>query len=159
MEQLRALIGKKVINHNLSADEIIFHTACGETIRILSKELEGWSEFSFNHAIERLLKEHRIHNISIYPNETIFYFENGSRGYIFTSGIKKIANIKKSNNGLELLLTIETNSGREIDLHYLKTSDRWTMAEFNQHIEQEYLILAKKHDIINHPSVRIKTLV
>lgn len=158
MERLSTLIGKKFMNHQLSTDELFFQTACGETIRILSKELGKWIEFKPNHKLPSLLEKQTISNIVCYKDQIVFYFEEES-SFILTEGIKYVTGIHKSDDGLEMLLKIETDLGKKETIHYFKHENTWKIAYFRQTVEDFYLKFAKKYDIINHPSVRIKTLL
>lgn len=158
MERLRALIGKKIMNHHLSTDELVFHTDCGETIRILSNELEGWVDFNFDGRLSSMLEERTICDVECYQYRTVFYFE-GSHACVYTNGIKRVISNKKSNDGLELLLEIETNYEQIKNIHYFRHENKWRIANFRKTLDTIYYELAKKYDIINHPSVRIKTLL
>lgn len=159
MERLRALIGKRIIKHQLSTDELVFHTDCGETIRILSNELEGWVDFNFDPRLSSMLEESKIHHIGFYRDGTIFHFGESYNLRLYASGIKRVRSVNKSEDGLEMLLEIETHYGVKETIHYFKHENTWRIANFRQTIEDIYLKIAKKYDIINHPSVRIKTLV
>jgi len=159
MKQLYELIRKDIVDYHLSADDISFQTECGKKISVHSTEIKGWSSFSFSNGLSRTLGKKLIFDISIYPEKIIFYFANGSREYIYTNTLSTFSDIKKSKNGMELLLTMETIRGHEIVLHYFKTPNGWSIAEFNQQTDSIYLKIARKYDIINDPSIRIKTLV
>jgi len=159
MERLRTLIGKKIMNHHLSTDELFFQTECGKKISILSKELKGWVEFDFDLGLSPLLKKNIIRDIEFYDHQIIFYFEHNYASCFYVNGIKRVIGSQKSLDNLELLLQIETSDGRKKNIHYFRQGNTWRIANFRQTLDNIYLEFAKKHDIINHPSVRIKTLL
>jgi len=161
MEQLLNVQGKIITTFEVSPEKVFIETQCGETFTVLAKELEGWIEFSLDQAQRTILelKEKIITKVTIRSEYVLFYTTQTRYFVFFIHGIQKVVNIHKSQNGSELLLEVLTTTNEEETLHYVKHQNKWALAEFHQETNVRNLEIVRKYDIVNHPSIRIKTLV
>jgi hypothetical protein len=155
MNDLRGKIIETIIKNK---QNFIVKTTCGLEICFdTAKDFNSWCRLRYT--IYKDMKGIKIEEIVLSKNGYNIGVGNHNYVAIQVYGIKEAIRVEFSDCKNELMLYFDTFTDGLIKLHYFKTTDGWQLAQFNQPVHNNvYLEIAKEHDLINHPSVRLLTL-
>jgi hypothetical protein len=154
------LIGKELKDFNVTEKCITITTKCGLEEKIFAKDYFGpFAEYSDLEnsrfaMFGRTIDEIEIHDdgkVTIALNHILYSF------HIF--GINEIIEVRRGENKYELLLIAKPYIyDDKWKLHYIKSGNDWLISEFGTSDIDVYEF-AKEYDVINHPSIRLMTVL
>lgn len=160
-EKLNKLIGKKIKEIKEENDDVLVFTECGEKKSLKYDVFDGLVELKLaNHMTIRKWEKSTIKEVDM-DVRFVYLYTNTCVISIVLVGVKKCRNVKLSENGLELIITIETFENDLANVYYIKDTRRnkWVVSELNQEESTRFIEKIEQYDLPSHPSIRMKLIL